>query len=421
MFMATIISVVIILSLLLYFWLFLRAKISVEVEPENAVVTVGNAPLKVKDGKAKTSVKLGKHTVKVEADDYVGFKEEITLSRGKNYSKKISLNKAPVPVEIAGSAEYIALSAPGQRPSGSATDNEVFYRDPTDKLIYRSAITYTADGQAQISAKEKITAKPIGNVNDIIWSPTKELLLLKRGRTANLFDFRKYDFLHQAEALFSNDVGDIAWSPDNSRVAYVYQPQAGERTLIFSDKTNQTIYRAADLRALGIENPYIAFSPDSAWLVIIPRNSNFADNKIYTMSIYTKELRKINDAGSQKEAVFSSDSAKIIYSTFSTDPNNFVRRDLSLMKLDGSDNKSLGIQAKATNIRLWSDPNKIFLLGAADSGKLKLIDLLSGNQTDFYFKGQSQANISEFILNNDKTGAVFVSIGKLYFVKLTSN
>ena len=269
--------------------------------------------------------------------------------------------------------------------------------------------------------KEKITAKPIENVNNILWSPTKELLLLRRGRSVSLFDFKKYDFVSQSEVNFSNDVGDIAWAPDNSRIAYVFMPPGGERTLIFSDKTNQTIYRAADLRALGIENPYIAFSPDSTWLAIIPRNSDFNGNKIYLMNIYTKEVKLVGDAGNQKEAIFSADSKKIIYSTFSTDPNNAMHRDLSLMKIDGSDKKSLGVGVKATNIRLWSDPNKVFLLQTAESSKLLLKDLTSGSISDFYFKGIQQSKITEIILNNTKNGAVFVSNGKLYFVKLTSN
>lgn len=411
LFNAAVVAGTVFLALIIYFAFFLRVKISVDVTPQNAVVTVDNAPLKIKDGKASASVAIGKHTIKVEADDYIGYKEDVELGRGHNYSKKISLNPAPTPIEIANGAANIAISG-----------NQVFYQNLNDKLIYRAEISVSADGRIKASQPLPITAKPI-ITDKIIWSPTAELLFLKNGGSVNLFDFKKYDFVNQAETPFSTNVGDIAWAPDNSRVAYVYQSATadGERTLILSDKTNKTIYRAADLKTLGIENPYIAFSPDSAWIVIIPRNGNFADNKIYLMSVYSKEVRKISDAGSQKEAVFSADSSKIIYSTFSTDPNNAAHRDLSVMKLDGSDAKSLGIQAKATNIRLWGDPNKVFLLGDSDSSKLKLIDLISLSQADFYFKGQAQAEISEVVLNADKTGAIFVSNGKLYFVKLASN
>jgi len=370
-FNAAIVGGAVILALFIFLVFFLRVRISITVEPKNAIVTVDNAPLKVSNGKASASVPLGKHTIKVEADDHIGFKEEVSLSRGHNYSKKVTLSSAPAPIQIADGAANIAMF-----------NNQVFYQNTSDKLMYRVEIT--ASSEVTAGQPQAITAKPI-SANKILWSPTAELLFLRSGGSVNLFDFKKYDFLHQAEQLFSNDVGDIAWAPDNSRVAYVYMPPGGERTLIFSDKTNQTIYRAADLKALNIENPYIAFSPDSAWLVIIPRNSNFADNKIYLMNIYTKEIKAAGDAGNQKEAVFSSDSNKIIYSTFSSDPNNPAHRDLSVMKLDGSDKKSLGIQAKATDVRYWSDSNKIFLLGSADSSKLKLIDLLSGGQSDFYF------------------------------------
>ena len=407
-FRAVIIAGVLVLALLIYFLFFLYARVSVDVEPKNAVVMLDNASIPNSDGKASTRAKLGKHTIKVEADDYIGFKEEITLTRGKSYSKKITLAKAPEPTEIAGSAENAAIAG-----------NEIFYQDGGDKLIYKALVEFSAD-EIKIKSKEAITAKPI-DAERIIWSPTKELLLLKRGASVNLFDFKKYDFIHQAEVLFGNNIGDIAWAPDNSRIAYYYAPPTGERSLIFSDKTNQTIYRAANLAEMKIENPYLAFSPDSAWLAVIPRNQNYAENKIYLMNIYTKELKAVNDASNQKEAIFSADSKKIIYSTYSTDPNNPAHRDLSVINLDGSDNKSLNIAARATDLRYWNDPAKIFLLRSGNGGKLNLVDLASGGITDFYFKGQAQANISDIQPTDDKTGAIFISDGKLYYLKLASN
>jgi len=407
-FTATIVGLAVVLAVTLFFWLFLSARISIEVEPKNAVVTVDNAPISNSDGKASSRVKLGKHIIKVEADDYIGFKEEVTLSRGKNYSKKITLSKAPEPIEIAGSASNIAISG-----------SDIFYQDPSDNLIYK-VTTETNGSEIKIKSKQAITAKPIV-ADKIIWSPTRELLLLKRGTAISLFDFKKYDFLHQEEKPFGSSIGDIAWAPDNSRIAYYFAPPGNERSLIFSDASNQNIFRAVNLAELHINDPYLAFSPDSEWLVIIPRNNNFDENKIYLLNVYTKEIRLVNDAGNQKEAVFSADNQKIIYSTYSTDPNNPIHRDLSVMNLDGSDKKSLGIAARATDIRFWNDQNKIFLLKNTGNSKLELVDLINNNITDFFFKGQSGSNISEVILNNEKSGVIFISDGKLYFVRLEGN
>jgi hypothetical protein len=405
-----IVGSLVILSLFIYLAFFLRAKIVIEVAPQNSVVTIDNKPIALKDGKANFSTNLGKHTLRVETDNYIGFKEEINLKRGNNYSKQIILQKAPVPIEIGGGSAYIAMN-----------DNNIFYQNTDDKLIYMAKIKFGSDGQAIIESRQSITSEPIVNVDNLIWSPSKELALLKRGSTISRLEFKKFDFVGQNETPFGSNIGDIIWSPDNTRVAYYYAPPEGEKSLMFADKSNGDLKRVLNFAELGIDNPYLAFSPDSQWIAIIPRNKNFDENKLYVLNVYSKELRAITDTGNQKEAMFSADSQQIIYSTFSANPQNQTQRELFVIKTDGSESKSLGFAARATSARYWSDPKKIFLLRNSESSKLILLDLASGKSIDFFFQGQSDSKISEIILNDQKNGAIFVSGGKLYFVKLEGN
>lgn len=407
---AVIIGSITIFALIVYLAFFLHVRVSIEVNPANSIVTIDNKPMEVRNGKSSFPATLGKHTIKVEANDYIGYKEEIVLKRGRNYSKTITLTKAPTPVEIAANASNIAING-----------NEVFYQNNNDHLIYRATIEQDQSGSASIKDNQAITSKPITNTDKIVWSPSKDLMLLKRGGTVNLFDFKKYDFVHQEEVLFGNDIGDIVWSPDDSRIAYYYAPPSGERSIIFANKTNGTKYRVTNLAEIGINDPYLAFSPNSEWLIMIPRNRNFAENNIYLINVFTKAVQKVDDTGDQKEAVFTSDSQRIIYSTYSTDKNNSYHQTLSAMNLDGSDKKSLKLAGKASDIRYWSEPSKIFLPRTGDSSKLVLYDLNTGSVTDFYFRGQSDSDISEIVLNEDKSGAVFVSKSKLFYIKLEGN
>ncbi len=398
------------LAALIYFLFFIHAKVSVEVAPTNAIVTLDNSPAQLLNGSASFVTGLGKHTLRVDADNYVGFKEEITLSRGQNYSKKIDLVKAPEPNKIADSAAHIAIS-----------DNKVFYQSLSNNLFYLSTLDIDNSGGATVATNQQITSTPIDPKSKIIWSPDKNLILVKTGTTVNLLDFKKYDFINQSETLFSNNVGDIVWAPDGSRLAYYYAPPGGERSLIFSDASNQNIYRAANLAELNIENPYLAFSPDSQYLLIIPRNADFNQNKIYLMDVYTKVVTPLNTAGNQKEAVFSSDSKKIIYSTFSNNPQNPLRQTLSVINSDGSNNRDLGIAARASDVKLWKNPDQIFLPIDSAESKMIVVGLIDGKTSDFYFAGQGNSTVSEVSLSDDKSGAVFTSAGKLYFVKLISN
>jgi hypothetical protein len=91
------------------------------------------------------------------------------------------------------------------------------------------------------------------------------------------------------------------------------------------------------------------------------------------------------------------------------------------MNLDGSAKKSLKVAGKASEIRYWNDPNKIFLPRSSDHSKMVLYNINNDTTTDFYFHGQSDSEISEIILNDDKDAAVFVSKNKLYFTKLAGN
>ena len=231
--------------------------------PENAIVSIDNKPMRSKMARAVLR-HLGKHTLKIEADDYIGYKEEIDLKRGRNYSKKITLAKAPSPTEISAEVKNFAVK-----------NDQIFYQSSKDDLIYRTVTNRNENGSIEIKENQAITSKPITNVDKIIWSPDKNLLLLKRGTTVNLFDFKKYDFVNQKETPYGENIGDIVWAPDDSRIAYYYAPPNGEKSIIFANKTNETKYRVANLAELGISNPYLAFSPNSEWLLMIQRNKKF--------------------------------------------------------------------------------------------------------------------------------------------------
>ncbi|PIU24048.1 hypothetical protein COT12_03120 [Candidatus Berkelbacteria bacterium CG08_land_8_20_14_0_20_39_8] len=399
----------IVVAVVIYLVFFIHAKVSVEVVPTSAIVTLDNQPTAVVNGNASFVTTLGKHTLRVDSDNYVGYKEEINLTRGRNFSKKITLTKAPEPIKITSKANHIAIQ-----------DNNVFYQNPENQLFYMKTINFNTSGDNLIFEKQ-ISSTPINPSSTVIWSPDKDLLLVKSGSSVDLVDFKKYDFVHQSITHFGDYIGDIVWAPDNSRIAYYYAPPSGERSLIFSDANNQNIFRAANLADLGIENPYIAFSPDSQYLTIIPRNTDFSKNKIYLMNVYTKEIKLLIDSSDQKEAVFSADSQKIIYSTYSSDSSNLLHQTLSVANIDGSNIHSLGISAKASDIRYWQNANQIFLPIDLVRSKMILVDIDSGKTLEFYFNGQKDSAINEIYLSNDEKEAIYVSNWELYFVKLISN
>ena len=401
---------VLILAAVLFFTLFYKGLVTINVDPKNAIVTIDNAPQEVKNGEVSARIKFGSHKIKVEADDYVGYQEEVTLKRGFNYSKTLTLKKAPIPSKLADNVKYLFFK-----------DKKVYYQNSSDLLFYRGDLIVESNGQVKIANLIKITDKPIANADNIQWSATGELLMIKRNKIAYSFDFLKYDFINQVETVFSDDVGDIVWSPDNNRVAYYYKPGTGERSIIYADKSNSNVFRAVNCRDLNIVDPYLVFSPDSKWLAIIPRNNEFSQNKIYIQNVYTKEIKVINDAGSQKEAIFSGDSDKLLYSTFSTDLNNETRRDLSIMKIDGNEKTSLNTSSQAKIARYFSDRSKTLLLNFSGGNKMILVDTNASKVSNYYFEGQAEAKITDFQIDEKDNGIIYIDSGNLYFVKLEGN
>ena len=359
-------------------WFLNQSFVTVIIIPVNAKLTIDNAPLLVsRKGVGKTNLSPGTHTVKVEAENYLTITEEVVCKRGQKVNLKYTLKQKPEITTIESGAKFIT--------SGKEKD-EVFYLDSTGTTLYRAKLTI-GDGNKITAEKESITSARLSGINQIIWSPNKELALFKKSDGAYLFDFKKYDFVNQTENLWSKDVGDIAWAPDNSKIAYFYTP-AGEKSLMFANVSNNERIRVVNLSDYGIDNPYLSWSPDSQYLIVIPRNKDYSTNKLYLYDTYSGVLKAITDIGNQISAKFSPDSGKIIYSTYSKGTGDTDPYVISVMNADGSLQKSLEIRTNTDNVA-WIDNTN--LLSAQYSRSI--------GAESFYLKSLTTDSAAEMVQN----------------------
>jgi Tol biopolymer transport system component len=220
--------------------------------------------------------------------------------------------------------------------------NTIFYFADNASTLYKAK--FSADnGKIDSIYNLPISNPPFKNIKNIVWSPKKDAALLVKDDGVYFFDFQKYNFVSQEEVLYGRDVGDIAWSPDDSKIAYYYAPTGGEHSLIFADKTNTEMQRMLNFKDLGIEDPYLSWSPDSEWLIIIPRNKDRSANKIYLYNAYKRELATVNEGGGNLEAIFSPDNSKILYSTYAASNDSPVTAVLSVMDKSGENKQSLSV------------------------------------------------------------------------------
>lgn len=400
----------VIAALLLLYWYLTRSFVAAEIQPINAKITIDNAPMPVnRYGAGKKIVTPGKHVVKVEADGYIAISNEIKLRRGGRTSLDIKLKKIPEMVLVEEGARFL---------SRGKDQNEIFYLDQAGKTLNRAVLS-VEEGKIAVK-KEPITNPRLGDIEKIIWSPNKDLALFKKKEGSFLFDFKKYDFVNQTEALWGKEIGEIAWSPDNSKIAYYYSQSNGEKTLIFSNIMNTEKTRVANLADAGITDPILRWSPDSDYLMLIPRNQDYSTDKIYIYNISSGSLNKITETGDQVDADFSPDGKKIIYTTYSKDSGGGDPFVLSIMNNDGSEKRNLGIRSEVSKVEWSSDQKGIYVSEYDKNSGVETFSSLNldEKQKINVMKGYSQKRVDKLLLTVDNKVMLFENSDGIYAFNL---
>jgi len=407
----TLVVVLMVLGLIIYYYLS-HSFLEVSVIPPNSMVSVDNAPIKLsRRGVGKISFKPGMHTVRAEAESYNTVEKTVDFKRGRQTKLDIVLEESAQASTVAEGARFLAYGK---------EKNEIFYLNDIGNTLYKSILRVGDDGLIAADTNP-ITSPVLNGINEIILSPNRELALFRKNDGIYLFDFFKYDFVNQTERLWGQNIGDIAWSPDNSKIAYFYAPPTGERTLIFTDVANQAPERVVDLNEAGIENPYLSWSPDSQWLIVISRGAKYDTNKILLFNSYSRTFTTVSESGNQLEAIFSPDSSNILFSTYQKDPANPVTDLLSVMKKDGTDIKSLNIRTKISNTA-WVGNFTALMIGALDqvSGfyRVSLFDLETKSNSVVFQASDINQEINSVLVTPDDQILVIQTDQGIYAVNI---
>lgn len=402
-----IVGAILIVATGLAVWFFTRSFVSVSVSPRASKVWLDGKEIKVIAGSASFNTSTGSHLLKAEAENFIGQNEAVSFGRGLNKKITITLTETPRPVQI--NASGILLMKGGDF-------NDGYYLSAN--TIYKTKVGLDGNGNVAVSENRPITDAKINDTKEIIWSPNKDLALMRHSSGISLFDFMKYDFVHQTDTPWGGqDIGSIAWSPDNSKIAYYYVPASGEKSLIFANIINTDIVRVANFAQLNIENPILRWSPDSEWLLIIPRNKNASDNKIYLFNTYSREIKSVTDTGGQIDAVFSPDSNHILFNTASRDG----LPELNLMDKDGSGKTDLKIQANLKTVA-WTKDSKNIIVAATDpKTKVQSIfrfDTERAAGSGFSIKDLGNINIQSIAFSDDGKLLLYETNNSIYALKV---
>jgi len=400
------VSAVILMAIVFGIWVLTNSFLSIKVSPRDASVFVDGEQVEVNDfGFAKERLSFGEHQLKVELDGYVSTIKSVTLKRGRTNSQNITLKTLPTTAKIANYGSFLTKGV---------NSDEFFYLGNDGSTIFRTKIQLNDSGIV-IPASNAITNSNLWGIDEIIWSPKKDLALFRKSDGVYLFDFKKYDFVNQTETLWSESVGSIAWAPDNSKVAYYARD---EKTLIFSNADNSTKERILNLENLNIANPILRWSPDSEWLAIIPRNSNKNDNKIYLLNAYSRVMKPVNNIGNKLDVVFSQNN-KIFYSSLSRGAQG--SSTISTMNTDGTEDSALNLCTNINSILLLDQGNNILV--ASQDGENQEESIFEFNtkdnrQKDFSIKLSENEPVSTLLTAVDNKVAIYETESGIYAVNI---
>lgn len=380
-----------------------RSFVEITVTPPDATLTIDNAPVKLnRQGSKNKTLTPGEHRIKVEAESYNAVEKTINCKRGRQMKVEITLEESAKPSTISEGARILAYGK---------EKNEIFFLNSAGNTMYKSVLSASKDGSV-VGDTAPITSGNLSDINDIVLSPSRELALFKKSDGVYLFDFKKYDFVNQTETLFGRDIGSIAWAPDSSKIAYYYSPPGGEKTLIFSDVTNQNMERVVNFAEIGIENPFLAWSPDSRWLIVISQGASYEASKVLLLDSYSRTFKEVTESGNQIEAAFSPDSQQIIYSTYSMDAENPIPNLLSIMNKDGAEKKSLDLRTRIAEIS-WVGDFSSLAVGVTDPtsniDQIVLFDISSKNKSVVFQASDPAEKISRLLVTPDDQIIVYQS------------
>lgn len=401
-----------IFAALVIFWFFSRSFATIHVVPNDVTIKIDDGlPTEITGGTLRVNLTPGIHKITIDSDKYIGVTQDVTFSRGFSKQINFDLKAVPNPTQITTAGKFL---------SKGNDFNSAYYLSGDNKTLYKIGVTLDENDTIRVKQNRPITDPRLSGIEDIFWSPTGELALFKKGNSAFLFDFMRYDFIHQTETLWANNVGEMAWSPDNTEVAYVYTGN-GENSLILSNFTNTSVDRVLDLRDYKINNPLLRWSPDSEWLLLIPRNADYSENKIYAFSVFSRQIKAITDDGSQLDAMFSPDSSKILYSTYSKDPQDSTSSLLSVMKKDGNEKRSLEIRADINKTAWNKDSKNIIVANYIDVTKQEIVynfDTEQKLQSGFSISNFGNLVIKSLILTDDNKIILFETNDGIFALKV---
>ena len=348
-------GIVLIVGALVFVFFFYKGTVVFNPSPETARIDIDGVSL---TGQAKIKLNPGSYHMTISSPDYVDYTKIINVGISQKINLSVALKKLPVPEKILDdNIQFLSKSL----------DGNLFYLGNSGKTIYRMTDIANKDLRKSLP----ITPDVFENIKYLAFSSNYDLAILKKDNNTILYDFMRYDLLHQELHDWGGNIGYIIWSPDGEQIAYYYQTSQGEKTLIRANKDNSAVERIYNFKDTNITNPKLVWSPDGNKILVIK-------DDIYIFDVYTKTLTQVTNGGGVADAAFSPNSKSILYNYLDSTQNI----SLLMIDIDGKNIRDLTVKTYLDKLA-WID-EKNMILAIPDTVNSNLSDRIVKINTDTF-------------------------------------
>jgi hypothetical protein len=395
-----IVIVVIILILGIVYVIFLaKPSLQLKLQPSSAQIIIDQ---RIIQGNS-TRLVVGEHSVRITAKDYIPYEKEINIKGFKKNLLAVDLRPMPTPQSIEGANQ-----------TNLSLDKDALLVLAADGLQINRINPQEIDPQKK---KTALTPNNLPSIQKVIWQPKQELAIFKKDNHTWLYDFKRYDLLHQEIFAWQDNLGQVIWSPDSEKVIYYFADQAsGEKSLIMAEKNNANQQRIVDLRPTETDDPYIDWSPDQKKVLVTAAKGPSKFGQVYELDLYSKDLKQITQSKNIHQAQYSPDGQYLLISYEPAESKGTI--NLGLLNPTSGEITNLKTEAQLEN-SVWVDTQTLLVGNKLGFWQIKF-PALSAKQY-FYLNPEGIMPESLVVLKDNAEMVYQVGKKRLLSLKLVSN
>lgn len=300
------------------------AGIEISGEQQDIRLTIGNRVYNEVDPGFRVALRPGKHEIRASKDGFLEFVGTAQVAKNQYTPVIISLLPIPELKELVAGTTEARLNADGLEVSylepGTGTFMTQVLQSGTEAELFRGTfsnidkVIWSNTGQAAV-----VQFNGTPNLSNIIdnrevpgrylsigekptQAPTKSI-----GITTWLFDDANKNAGGWQPVRLSDNVRQVAFSPDGGRIIYIYEGADGEYSLVSAQPDGLEWERIVTTLP-RFSNPQLIWGDDTRYLIIID------GNKVYVADLLSKALEQVfNDWVVGSEISFSPSGTKVVY------------------------------------------------------------------------------------------------------------